>query len=40
MVLLQSKLYFSKNSEGSNRGSNVFQGGGGVQLFPGVGSEC
>ena len=27
MVLLQSKLYFSKDLEGSNRGSNVFQGG-------------
>ena len=30
MVLLLRKLYFSKDPEGSN----IFQGGGGVQLFP------
>ena len=33
MLLLQRKLYFFKDPEGSN----IFQSGGGVQLLPGGG---
>ena len=36
MVLLQRKLYFSKDPEGVQHfsgGSNFFQGGGGVQML-------
>ena len=36
MVLLQRKLYFLKDPEGSN----IFQGGGGSNFFQGGGSKC
>ena len=43
MVLLQRKLYFSKDPDTFpriQRGSNIFQGGGGVQLFSRGGGGC